>query len=404
MCNFFEEKFEQINELKYLMTLSKESNKIKIYKEKIEEVFREFQKGYKRGHSYNMPILTNEELAFFNGENGNKAYVSIDGIIYDVTSRELFKKNNYKYLKSGCDITKDLYSLRDEIESILEKSPKVGLLAEPEEAKIIEELESYSKEERLKIMNSKELELYNGKYGKGAYIAFEGIVYDITNLAVLEFFNNTNLRLGSDITKEFKSYYRGDKSLLKDAKRVAILHDFAESKRGKHIGRTLSNLTLEELSKYNGKDGMPAYVAINGKIYDVTNEEIFKKSPHDSLNLGTNITKEFNQCHKENESLLANLPIVGKVVYSNEPLVANDGCKKINIKELSSYNGENGKPPYIAVFGTVYDLTDVHKWQDKNIKVGCDLTGEYREVYGNDKFHLKDLRVAGVLTCSLEDY
>ncbi len=71
----------------------------------------------------------------------------------------------------------------------------------------------------------------------------------------MELFNGTNLRLGSDITEEFKTYYRGDKELLKGAKEVAILHDFNESQRGKHIERNLKSLTLKELSKYDGKNG-----------------------------------------------------------------------------------------------------------------------------------------------------
>ena len=403
MCNFFEEKFEQINKLKHLMTLSKGNNQAKTYKEQIEDIFKEFQRDYIREESNTMLILTKEELANFNGENGNPAYISIDGIIYDVSNVELFKQSPYNNLKFGTDVTEAFYELNDGDESILRDIPMVGLLAEPEEAEIMDGVEEYYPQQRLKIMSSEELEKYNGENGNPAYVAIEGIVYDITNLSVLELFNETNLRLGSDITKEFKTYYRGDKELLKEAKEVAILHDFNESQRGKHIERNIKDLTLKELSKYDGKNGNPAYVAVNGLIYDVTNEEILKKSPHNSINLGTDITKEFKGCHNSDESVLAKLPIVGKVIYDR--VTFDERCaKEVNINELSNYNGKDGKPPYIAIFGTVYDLTDVDKWQEKNIKVGCDLTGQYKEVYGNDKSHLKNLKVAGVLTCSLSDY
>ena len=34
--------------------------------------------------------------------------------------------------------------------------------------------------------------------------------------------------------------------------------------------------TLEELSLYNGKNGAPAYVAVNGVVYYVTNNSVWK--------------------------------------------------------------------------------------------------------------------------------
>lgn len=403
MCDFFEEKFEQINKLKYLMTLAGKNSQYRIYKEKIEDVFKEFKSEYIREETTDMLILTKEELANFNGENGNQAYISIDGIIYDVSNVDLFKQSPYNNLKFGTDVKETFDELNNRDESILRDIPIVGLLAEPEEVEIMEGLEEYSPQQRLEIMSSEELIKYNGENGKPAYVAIEGIVYDLTNLSILELFTSVNLRLGSDITKEFKTYYRGDRELLKGAKEVAILHDFNESERGKHIERNLKSLTLKELSKYDGKNGNPAYIAVNGIIYDVTNDAVFKKSPHNSVILGADITKEFKVCHNADESVLAKLPIVGKVIY--DKVTFDERCaKEVNINELSNYNGKDGNPPYIAIFGTVYDLTDVDKWQEKNIKVGCDLTGEYKEVYGNDKSYLKNLKVVGVLNCSLNDY
>ncbi len=38
--------------------------------------------------------------------------------------------------------------------------------------------------------------------------------------------------------------------------------------------------TLEELAKYNGKNGNPAYVAFKGKIYDVTESSFWMGGDH----------------------------------------------------------------------------------------------------------------------------
>ncbi len=43
---------------------------------------------------------------------------------------------------------------------------------------------------------------------------------------------------------------------------------------------TDSEFTLSELSRFNGKDGQPAYIAFAGKVYDVSNSPLWKTGTH----------------------------------------------------------------------------------------------------------------------------
>ncbi|HYK71746.1 MAG TPA: cytochrome b5 domain-containing protein [Pseudoneobacillus sp.] len=71
--------------------------------------------------------------------------------------------------------------------------------------------------------------------------------------------------------------------------------------------------TLEELATYNGKNGRPAYVAVNGIVYDVTNNRAWAAATHFALTAGKDYTKEFASCHAGQQSILATLPIVGRL-------------------------------------------------------------------------------------------
>lgn len=72
-------------------------------------------------------------------------------------------------------------------------------------------------------------------------------------------------------------------------------------------------LTKEELKKYNGKEGNPAYAAVNGIVYDVTNSDAWKDGVHFDLVPGNDLTVEFTSCHESNKEVLASLPVVGKI-------------------------------------------------------------------------------------------
>ncbi|MBN7773964.1 cytochrome b5 domain-containing protein [Clostridium aminobutyricum] len=78
----------------------------------------------------------------------------------------------------------------------------------------------------------------------------------------------------------------------------------------------LRSFTIEELSTYDGKNGNPAYVAVNGVVYDVTNAAVWAAATHFGLRAGNDLTKEFNSCHPGISNILSTLPPVGILIES----------------------------------------------------------------------------------------
>ena len=70
-------------------------------------------------------------------------------------------------------------------------------------------------------------------------------------------------------------------------------------------------LTTEELSKFNGMDGNPAYIAVDGVIYDVTNVAPWKGATHNGFAAGQDLTKEIKTASPHGVSKLKDVPIVG---------------------------------------------------------------------------------------------
>ena len=73
------------------------------------------------------------------------------------------------------------------------------------------------------------------------------------------------------------------------------------------------SFTLDELSRYNGRNGNPAYVAVNGVVYDVTNNAAWGGATHFGLAAGTDVTNQFASCHA-GQPVLSKLKVVGKMI------------------------------------------------------------------------------------------
>ena len=73
-------------------------------------------------------------------------------------------------------------------------------------------------------------------------------------------------------------------------------------------------LTVEELAQYNGKDGQPAYIAVDGIIYDVTNSAAWKNGQHNGFEAGKDLTAEIKDKSPHGVAKLDNVVEIGKLV------------------------------------------------------------------------------------------
>lgn len=71
-------------------------------------------------------------------------------------------------------------------------------------------------------------------------------------------------------------------------------------------------LTLEELKEFNGKNGKPAYIAVDGVIYDVTESPLWKGGMHNGFEAGQDLTEALKGAPHGAEKL-ENVVEIGKV-------------------------------------------------------------------------------------------
>ncbi len=78
------------------------------------------------------------------------------------------------------------------------------------------------------------------------------------------------------------------------------------------------SFTVEELERYNGKDGQPAYVAYLGKVYDVSGSRLWRNGVHvRAHNAGEDLTNNMLAA-PHGDDVMARFPVVGVIAKPEE--------------------------------------------------------------------------------------
>lgn len=239
--------------------------------------------------------FTLAELAAFNGKNGQPAYVAVEGLVYDVTNNPGWKDGQHVNYFAGLDLTE------------LTKASPHGL-AIMEDVPVVGKLVSTTGADALLALTLEELAAYNGLEGMPAYIAVDGLIYDVTNSAFWKEGMHNGFAAGLDLTVQIKEQSPHGVGVLE---KVPVVGEIVESADVNTSGELL--LTLEELAAYNGKNGMPAYVAVNGVIYDMTNSALWRNGMHNGNEAGQDLTEIIMTKSPHGLSTLSRVPVVGKI-------------------------------------------------------------------------------------------
>lgn len=308
--------------------------------------------------------LTLEELAEYDGREGRDAYIAVDGKIYDVTNDANWPNGNHNGYQAGFDWSDEIGSTSPHGTAVLSGVPEIGTLVESTDEEPVTDEMVY--------LTITDLEMYDGQDGNDAYIAYEGMIYDVTDVAAWSGGNHNGVSAGQDITEEIMNAPHG----ISPVEGLTAIGELVISNDGEGPYDSYLYLTTEDLAMYDGTNDNPMYIAYMGLVYDVTNDDAWSTGSHGGADAGTDITSVLaNAPH--GTSVIDGLTIVGEYWDTSEEEI--DNTLYLTVTELAMYDGQDGNDAYIAYQGMIYDVTDVSAWSGgshNGVSAGQDITSE----------------------------
>lgn len=102
-------------------------------------------------------------------------------------------------------------------------------------------------------------------------------------------------------------------------------------------------LTDKELSFFNGKDGIPAYIAVDSVVYDVTGKKGWESGSCEGYSAGQDMSMYMGRL-SGGALVLTSSPVVGKLVRAmNAKMVSRSKTQKLEIRDGFVYDVTKSK-------------------------------------------------------------
>lgn len=145
-------------------------------------------------------------------------------------------------------------------------------------------------------------------WGSIILIALTGVV--LTMLRIRSFGDMFHTRFGILLTVKIVLYL----VMVSTAVIVTFVVGPRLKKRAGTIDRGKKDMTADELASYDGKEGRPAYFALDRRIYDATGSPLWKEGSHVGRHLaGFDLTDALKQAPHGKEKI-GSMPVVGSLL------------------------------------------------------------------------------------------